>query len=75
MARWWRPRWQLDRELVLTRLDEVDLGADHSAEDAAWLETMRLSPNLLLLAEIDHEREYALCRLVEQRLGRAPYRL
>ena len=75
MARWWRPRWRLDRQLVLERLDEVELGKDRSAEDAAWLETMRLAPNLLLLAQIDHEREYALCRQVERRLGREPYRL
>jgi hypothetical protein len=75
MAWWWRPRWRLDRQLVLERLDEVELGKDRSAEDAAWLETMRLGPNLLLLAQIDHEREYALCRQVERRLGQEPYRL
>jgi hypothetical protein len=75
MARWWRPRWRLDRQLVLERLDEVELGKDHSAEDAAWLETMRLAPNLLLLAQIDHEQEYALCRQVERRLALEPYRL
>jgi hypothetical protein len=73
--RWWRPRWRLDRQLVLERLDEVELGKDRSAEDAAWLETMRLAPNLLLLAQIDYEREYSLCRLVEPRLGPEPYRL
>jgi hypothetical protein len=75
MARWWRPRWRLDRQLVLERLDEVELGKDGSAEDAAWLETMRLAPNLLPLARIDHDQEYALCRQVERRLGRQPYRL
>jgi hypothetical protein len=75
MARWWRPRWRLDRELVLKRLDAVDLGEDHSAEDAAWLRTMRLPPNLRRLAELDPEREYELCRLVEQHLGVEPHRL
>jgi hypothetical protein len=75
MARWWRAGWRLDRRLVLERLEAVDPGEDRSTEDAAWLRTMRLPPNLLLLAEIDHEREYALCKLIEQWLGRDPYRL
>ncbi len=32
------------------------------------LERLRLAPNLLLLAGIDHEREYELCRTVAERL-------
>jgi hypothetical protein len=68
-------RWRLDRMRVLGRLDTIDPGEDRSAEDAAWLSRMRLAPNLLLLAGIDHEREYALCRAVEQQLGEGTRRL
>jgi hypothetical protein len=60
---------------VLQRLDTVDPGEDRSTEDAAWLRRMRLGSNLLLLAEIDHEQEYALCEAVEQQAGRGSTRL
>ena len=42
-------------------------------EDTVELSQMSLADSLLLLAELDHEREYALCRAVAQHLlGQVP---
>jgi hypothetical protein len=68
-------RWKLDRKLILDRLETVEPGEDHAGEDAAWLRTMRLAPNLLQLARIDQEEEHALCRAVAEHLGQHPSRL
>jgi hypothetical protein len=67
--------WRLDRMRVLGRLESVDPGEDRSTEDAEWLRRMRLSANLMALAEIDHEREYALCKAIEEQAGQGSTRL
>jgi hypothetical protein len=69
MARWQPLRREGHLELAL-RLDPVEPEPDTLDEE---LEHLRLVPNLLLLARIDHEREYELCRSIAQHLlGRDP---
>jgi hypothetical protein len=50
----------LDQLPVLTPTDDDSLGKE--------LEQLRLPPNLLFLAQIDHQHEYELCRSVAERL-------
>jgi hypothetical protein len=50
---------------LLGRL-QFSLPAEGPLEEG--LERLRLAPNLLLLAEIDHEREYELSRAVAEHL-------
>jgi hypothetical protein len=53
-------RWRLDR----SALDRLEPAEDEQpfGEEANFLERMALEPNLLLLAQLDHEREFELCR-------------
>lgn len=53
-------RWRFDRS-VLDRLDPAE-DEQPFGEEANFLERMALEPNLLLLAQLDHEREFELCR-------------
>ena len=55
-------RWRVDRS-VLDRLEPGD-GEQPFGEEVSFLERMALEPNLLLLAQLDHEREFELCRTV-----------
>ncbi|MDQ3804814.1 MAG: hypothetical protein M3416_13415 [Acidobacteriota bacterium] len=62
----------LDKVALLGRLERIkyEKGAD---EEAVQLEQMSLAGALLVLAGIDHEREYTLCHaLAEHLLGRVP---
>lgn len=69
MARWQPLRREGRLELAL-RLDPIEPEPDTLDEE---LEHLRLAPNLLLLARIDHEREYELCREIAWHLlGRDP---
>lgn len=53
----------VDRLSLLERLEPVRPEEERSDEEA-YLQRMSLSATLLTLAEIDHEREYQLCRSV-----------
>jgi hypothetical protein len=53
-------RWRLERS-VLDRLEPAE-DEQPFGDEAGFLERMALEPNLLLLAQLDHEREFELCR-------------
>jgi hypothetical protein len=53
--------FKLDREALIGRLQQIAYTAEAN-EEQAYLEQMSLAGVLLTLAEIDHEREYSLCR-------------
>jgi hypothetical protein len=53
-------RWRLNSS-VLDHLEATD-DQQPFGEEANFLERMALAPNLLLLAQLDHEREFDLCR-------------
>ena len=57
----------VDRIRLLERLEPIEAEAERSDEEA-YLERMSLSATLLTLAEVDHEREYQLCRAVAKHL-------
>ncbi|MFM9966077.1 MAG: hypothetical protein ACKV2Q_33265 [Planctomycetaceae bacterium] len=58
---------RFDRETLIGRLEPVKY--DEQAQDEqARLEQMSLAGVLLTLAEINHEREYDLCRRAAQHL-------
>jgi len=63
---------RLDRAALLGRLERIALPArDANEEDP--MEQMSLASGLLMIAEIDHEREYAACRsAAEHLLGDLP---
>jgi hypothetical protein len=53
-------KWRLNSSV----LDQLEAADDQQpfGEEANFLERMALAPNLLLLAQLDHEREFELCR-------------
>jgi hypothetical protein len=53
-------RWRLNSS-VLDQLEAVD-DQQPFGEEANFLERISLVPNLLVLAQLDHEREFELCR-------------
>jgi hypothetical protein len=57
----------VDRLSLLERLEPLTLDEERSDEEI-YLQRMSLSATLLTLAEIDHEREYQLCRSVAKHL-------
>lgn len=62
----------LDRMALLERLERVKYEKEEGREQGQ-MEQMSFAASLLLLAEINHEREYALCRdVAEHLLGEAP---
>lgn len=62
----------LDRAELLKKLAEIK-SDPRGQQDEEQFRKMSLAGALLALAEIDHEREYALCRAVaEHRLGTVP---
>jgi hypothetical protein len=67
-------RWRLNSS-VLDQLGATD-DQQPFGEEANFLERMALAPNLLLLAQLDHEREFDLCRSTAAHLlgGRAVQR-
>jgi hypothetical protein len=61
----------IDHASLLERLDRVKYEKEDQEQDQ--LEQMSLSSALLALAQINHDREYTLCRQVaEQLLGKVP---
>ena len=56
-----------DRELLLDRLEPVEYH-DADQEEDGRLDQLSLAGLLLALAEINHEREYELCRGAAQHL-------
>lgn len=57
----------LDKIKLLERLERVKYEKDEEVE-STFLERMSLAGALLALAEIDHEREYGLCRSIAEHL-------
>jgi len=61
---------ELDKRKLLERLPAIDPKEELEGEEEA--QQVSLSTALLMLAEIDHEHEYALCRgVAEHLLGEA----
>ena len=58
---------KLEKRELLKKLEALEFKPEDEAEDTV-LEEMSLARSLLKLAEIDHEREYSLCRSVAERL-------
>lgn len=52
---------KIDRESLVSRLTPIEYKPEANAEQG-HLEQMSLSGVLLVLGQIDHEREYELCR-------------
>jgi hypothetical protein len=62
----------LDKIALLEQLERIKYEREDSSEQS-HLEQMSLAGALLVLAEINHEREYALCRAAaEHLLGKVP---
>lgn len=57
----------LDAAALIVRLEPILYEPQKDAEDA-MLEEMSMAKSLLKLAEIDHEKEYMLCRSVAEHL-------
>lgn len=57
----------LNKLELLERLPAVEVG-EAAADDMAELRRLSLTTALLLLAEIDHEHEYELCRSAARHL-------
>ena len=58
---------RLDRKALLARLDPVGQG-DDDEQLMAELEQLNMAGSLLLLANINPEQEYNVCRAVAQHL-------
>jgi len=52
---------KIDREALVKLLEPIEYQPEAS-EEQAHLEQMSLAGVLLALADIDHEREYTMCR-------------
>jgi hypothetical protein len=62
----------LTRTQMLERLERVTLG-DAKKDRADELAELSLADSLLMLARLDHEQEYGLCRkIAEHLLGHVP---
>lgn len=62
----------LNKMALLEKLERIKYEKDNAAEQSE-LEQMSLSSALLVLSEINHEREYALCQdLAKHLLGKVP---
>lgn len=61
---------RIDKIAILQRLERIEYKKDESDNE---LEQMGLPSVLLILAEINHEKEYLLCRsIAENLLGFVP---
>ncbi|KPK95342.1 MAG: hypothetical protein AMJ94_00145 [Deltaproteobacteria bacterium SM23_61] len=58
---------KLEKADLVKRLEPIELSPEEEARDSV-IEEMSLARSLLKLAEIDHEREYGLCRRAAERL-------
>ena len=60
-------RIEQDRAALIGRLEAIRYEPGKDSEDA-MLEEMSMAKSLLKLAEIDHEKEYMLCRSLAEHL-------